>query len=140
MFIPDIKMSTCKKKTRKLRGHVSHGHGRIGKHRKHPGGRGNAGGQHHHRYSHTFSFFVHGWESGSDLMGIFNLHEAMDPDSETLLQVRQRQHSKKGVGQIALKITSFVTAFLTIYTSVSDPGSGDFLILDPDTKPLVTNF
>merc|ERR1719228_1382075 len=42
-------MSTSKKKTRKLRGHVSHGHGRIGKHRKHPGGRGNAGGQHHHR-------------------------------------------------------------------------------------------
>merc|ERR1712066_830177 len=42
-------MSTHKKKTRKLRGHVSHGHGRVGKHRKHPGGRGNAGGQHHHR-------------------------------------------------------------------------------------------
>ncbi|CAG0917793.1 unnamed protein product [Notodromas monacha] len=41
--------STNKKKTRKMRGHVSHGHGRIGKHRKHPGGRGNAGGQHHHR-------------------------------------------------------------------------------------------
>jgi large subunit ribosomal protein L27Ae len=38
-----------RKKTRRLRGHVSHGHGRIGKHRKHPGGRGNAGGQHHHR-------------------------------------------------------------------------------------------
>ncbi|RWS18044.1 putative ribosomal protein L27Ae-like protein [Dinothrombium tinctorium] len=37
------------KKSRKLRGHVSHGHGRIGKARKHPGGRGNAGGQHHHR-------------------------------------------------------------------------------------------
>ncbi|GLH08883.1 60S ribosomal protein L27a [Gryllus bimaculatus] len=43
------KMSTHKKKTRKLRGHVSHGHGRVGKHRKHPGGRGNAGGMHHHR-------------------------------------------------------------------------------------------
>ncbi|KAG8180723.1 hypothetical protein JTE90_004682 [Oedothorax gibbosus] len=42
-------MSTHKKKTRKLRGHVSHGHGRVGKHRKHPGGRGNAGGMHHHR-------------------------------------------------------------------------------------------
>lgn len=42
-------MATTKKKTRKLRGHVSHGHGRVGKHRKHPGGRGNAGGQHHHR-------------------------------------------------------------------------------------------
>merc|ERR1712105_305768 len=45
----ETKMATSKKKTRKLRGHVSHGHGRIGKHRKHPGGRGNAGGQHHHR-------------------------------------------------------------------------------------------
>ncbi|KAL7748412.1 60S ribosomal protein L28 [Sorochytrium milnesiophthora] len=42
-------MPTRFKKTRKLRGHVSHGHGRVGKHRKHPGGRGMAGGQHHHR-------------------------------------------------------------------------------------------
>ncbi|MFH4978568.1 hypothetical protein AB6A40_005277 [Gnathostoma spinigerum] len=42
-------MATSRKKTRKLRGHVSHGHGRIGKHRKHPGGRGNAGGLQHHR-------------------------------------------------------------------------------------------
>uniref|UniRef100_A0A8C0MRC2 Large ribosomal subunit protein uL15 n=1 Tax=Canis lupus familiaris TaxID=9615 RepID=A0A8C0MRC2_CANLF len=37
------------RKTRKLQGHMSHGHGRIGKHRKHPGGWGNAGGMHHHR-------------------------------------------------------------------------------------------
>ncbi|XP_036888592.1 60S ribosomal protein L27a-like [Sturnira hondurensis] len=37
------------KKTQKLRGHVSHGHRHIGKHRKHPGHRGNAGGLHHHR-------------------------------------------------------------------------------------------
>jgi large subunit ribosomal protein L27Ae len=36
-------------KNRKKRGHISAGHGRVGKHRKHPGGRGNAGGQHHHR-------------------------------------------------------------------------------------------
>ena len=28
---------------------MSAGHGRIGKHRKHSSGRGNAGGQHHHR-------------------------------------------------------------------------------------------
>lgn len=42
-------MPTRFRKSRKLRGHVSHGHGRIGKHRKHPGGHGNAGGQHHHR-------------------------------------------------------------------------------------------
>merc|ERR1719433_416527 len=37
------------KKARKQRGSISHGHGRVGKHRKHPSGRGNAGGQHHHR-------------------------------------------------------------------------------------------
>ncbi|KAK3014260.1 hypothetical protein RJ639_008476, partial [Escallonia herrerae] len=42
-------MTTRFKKNRKKRGHVSAGHGRIGKHRKHPGGRGNAGGLHHHR-------------------------------------------------------------------------------------------
>ncbi|KAK2389618.1 60S ribosomal protein L27a [Trifolium repens] len=42
-------MTTRFKKNRKKRGHVSAGHGRIGKHRKHPGGRGNAGGMHHHR-------------------------------------------------------------------------------------------
>ncbi|KAJ1959675.1 60S ribosomal protein L28 [Dipsacomyces acuminosporus] len=35
--------------SRKKRGHVSAGHGRIGKHRKHSGGRGLAGGMHHHR-------------------------------------------------------------------------------------------
>jgi len=37
------------KKTRKMRGNVSHGHGRVGKHRKHPGGRGKCGGLLHHR-------------------------------------------------------------------------------------------
>ena len=36
-------------KNRKMRGHVSSGHGRVGKHRKHPGGRGKAGGLLHHR-------------------------------------------------------------------------------------------
>ncbi|KAL8951116.1 MAG: hypothetical protein Q9222_002888 [Ikaeria aurantiellina] len=44
-----VAMPTRLTKTRKHRGHVSAGHGRIGKHRKHPGGRGMAGGQHHHR-------------------------------------------------------------------------------------------
>jgi len=42
-------MTTRFKKNRHLRGHVSAGHGRIGKQRKHPGGCGNSGGQHHHR-------------------------------------------------------------------------------------------
>ncbi|XP_070668763.1 uncharacterized protein [Malus domestica] len=35
--------------TRFKKNHKKRGHGRIGKHRKHPGGRGNAGGMHHHR-------------------------------------------------------------------------------------------
>ncbi|EJC99369.1 uncharacterized protein FOMMEDRAFT_94665 [Fomitiporia mediterranea MF3/22] len=42
-------MPTRFSQTRKHRGHVSAGHGRVGKHRKHPGGRGLAGGAHHHR-------------------------------------------------------------------------------------------
>ena len=42
-------MTTRLRKTRKLRGEVCMGYGRVGKHRKHPGGRGKAGGQHHHR-------------------------------------------------------------------------------------------
>ena len=42
-------MTAHLRKTRKLRGHVTFGYGRVGKHRKHPGGRGNAGGIHHHR-------------------------------------------------------------------------------------------
>mmetsp|Transcript_8310 Transcript_8310/g.15048 ORF Transcript_8310/g.15048 Transcript_8310/m.15048 type:complete len:148 (+) Transcript_8310:165-608(+) len=42
-------MPTRLHKNRKKRGHVSAGHGRIGKHRKHPDGRGNAGGMHHKR-------------------------------------------------------------------------------------------
>lgn len=46
-------------KNRKKRGHVSAGHGRIGKHRKHPGGRGLAGGQHHHRIN--FDMFHPGY-------------------------------------------------------------------------------
>eukprot|EP00178_Gracilaria_changii_P018846 TRINITY_DN5437_c0_g2_i6.p1 TRINITY_DN5437_c0_g2~~TRINITY_DN5437_c0_g2_i6.p1 ORF type:complete len:158 (-),score=36.61 TRINITY_DN5437_c0_g2_i6:39-491(-) len=45
-------MTARLKKNRKKRGHVSAGHGRIGKHRKHPGGRGKAGGQHHHRINY----------------------------------------------------------------------------------------
>ncbi|KAF8284240.1 putative 60S ribosomal protein L27A/L29 [Trypanosoma cruzi] len=42
-------MPTRFKKTRHQRGSTFCGYGRVGKHRKHPSGRGNAGGQHHHR-------------------------------------------------------------------------------------------
>jgi len=42
-------MPTRLHKNRRKRGHVSAGHGRIGKHRKHHSGRGNCGGLTHHR-------------------------------------------------------------------------------------------
>jgi large subunit ribosomal protein L27Ae len=42
-------MVSALRKTRKMRGSVSCGYGRVGKHRKHPGGRGNCGGMHHKR-------------------------------------------------------------------------------------------
>ena len=45
-----LKMTARLKANRKKRGHVSAGHGRIGKHRRAGGGKGNAGMQHHHRY------------------------------------------------------------------------------------------
>ncbi|GMG09821.1 unnamed protein product [Aspergillus oryzae] len=43
------KFFVAQRTSKTYRGHVSAGYGRIGKHRKHPGGRGMAGGQHHHR-------------------------------------------------------------------------------------------
>lgn len=42
-------ISAKRGKKGKKRGDVSAGYGRVGKHRKHPGGRGRAGGQHHHK-------------------------------------------------------------------------------------------
>eukprot|EP00961_Rhodomonas_salina_P097660 1313868-Rhodomonas_salina.1 len=45
----DCAQPTAAKKHRKERGGMHCGNGRIGKHRKHPSGRGNAGGQHMHR-------------------------------------------------------------------------------------------
>jgi large subunit ribosomal protein L27Ae len=42
-------MPTRFKKVRRMRGSSFHGYGRVGKHKKHPSGRGNAGGMHHHR-------------------------------------------------------------------------------------------
>ena len=73
------RMSAGKKKTRKLRGHVSHGHGRIGKHRKHPGGRGNAGGQHHHRIN--FDKYHPGYFGK---VGMRNFH--VHPNNSNLVQ------------------------------------------------------
>ena len=68
-------MTARYKKCRKLRGHVSAGHGRVGKHRKHPGGRGNAGGEHHQRIN---SFKFHPGRFGKKGIRVFRLHKNRD--------------------------------------------------------------
>ena len=68
-------MAARLKKTRKLRGHVSHGHGRIGKHRKHPSGRGYAGGEHHHRIN---MFKYHPGHFGKSGIRVYREHKNRD--------------------------------------------------------------
>ena len=68
-------MTARLRKCRKLRGHVSAGHGRIGKHRKHPGGRGNAGGEHHQRIN---SFKYHPGRFGKKGIRVNRLHKNRD--------------------------------------------------------------
>ena len=65
-------MTARLRSTRKLRGHVSHGHGRVGKHRKHSSGRGHAGGEHHHRIN---MFKYHPGHFGKKGIRVFRLHK-----------------------------------------------------------------
>merc|ERR1712014_81906 len=65
-------MTTRLKRNRHKRGHVSAGHGRVGKHRKHPGGRGNAGGQHHKRINY---FKYHPGYFGKNGIRVYRLHK-----------------------------------------------------------------
>ena len=67
-------MTAHLRNTRKLRGHVSHGGGRIGKNRPHGGGRGNAGGLTHHR---TLFYRFHPGYFGKIGMRVF--HEKKNP-------------------------------------------------------------
>ena len=63
-------MATRFRQTRRRRGHVQMGYGRIAKHRKERGGRGNAGGQHHKR---TWFTTFHPDYFGKDGMRVFHL-------------------------------------------------------------------
>ncbi|KAG8907646.1 60S ribosomal protein L28 [Tulasnella sp. 403] len=72
------------KKTRKHRGHVSAGYGRVGKHRKHPGGRGLAGGQHHHRIN--FDKYHPGYFGK---VGMRNFHVKQNPTWEPVINVEK---------------------------------------------------
>lgn len=65
-------MTSCLKKTRKLRGCVSMGHGRVGKHRKHQSGRGYAGGEHHQRIN---MLKYHPGYFGKKGIRVFRLHK-----------------------------------------------------------------
>lgn len=68
-------MTTRYRKTRKLRGHVSHGYGRIGKHRKHPSGRGMAGHEHHERIN---LFKYHPGYQGKKGIRVYRMHKNRD--------------------------------------------------------------
>ena len=68
-------MTARLRKTRKLRGSVSCGGGRIGKHRKHSGGRGNAGGLTHNR---TAMDRYHPGYFGKKGIRVFNLQRNHD--------------------------------------------------------------
>ena len=63
-------MATRFRQTRRRRGHVSMGYGRIGKHRKQRGGRGNAGGMHHRK---TWFTLYHPDYFGKCGMRVFHL-------------------------------------------------------------------
>ena len=65
-------MPSCIRKTRKLRGHVSMGYGRIGKHRKHQSGRGYAGGEHYQRIN---MLKYHPGYFGKRGIRVFRLHK-----------------------------------------------------------------
>jgi ribosomal protein L15 len=60
------------KKNRKLRGKVSAGYGRVGRHRCHSSGRGKSGGQHHHKI--LFSKYHKGF-FGKKGMRLFRLRK-----------------------------------------------------------------
>lgn len=65
-------MTARLRKTRKLRGHTCMGYGRVGKHRKHPGGRGYSGGEHHERIN---MFKYHAGHYGKRGIRVFRLHK-----------------------------------------------------------------
>merc|ERR1711953_1361270 len=64
-------MTTWVRKTRRLRGKGNMGYGQVGQYRKHPGGRGNAGGQHHQRINF---FKYHPGYFGKKGIRVFILH------------------------------------------------------------------
>jgi len=84
------------------------GYGRVGKHRKHPGGRGNAGGQHHHRINfdkyHPGYFGKVGmrnfhWRKTNDWCPTINIDRIW-----TLVSEKTRAESKAAVGKAGVPV------------------------------------
>eukprot|EP00178_Gracilaria_changii_P028247 TRINITY_DN978_c2_g1_i1.p2 TRINITY_DN978_c2_g1~~TRINITY_DN978_c2_g1_i1.p2 ORF type:complete len:152 (+),score=22.27 TRINITY_DN978_c2_g1_i1:199-654(+) len=107
-------MPTRFKNTRKKRGHVSMGYGRIGKHRKTPGGRGMAGGQHHHRINidkyHPGYFGKVGmrnfhWRKTNDWCPTINVERLWSLVSEQTRKDAEALAGKKGVEVPVIDVT-----------------------------------
>jgi len=75
------------RQTRKKRGQITMGYGRVGKHRKHPGGRGLAGGQHHHRTN--FDKFHPGYFGK---VGMRHFHNTKNPSFTPTVNVDHLWH------------------------------------------------
>lgn len=114
------------KKNRKKRGHVCAGHGRVGKHRKHPGGRGNAGGQHHHRINmdkyHPGYFGKLGMRYFHKTQNKFHCPAINVDRVWTLVSEQTRTKYADATATDAvpvIDVTRFVSIFSHIYSSVS---------------------
>ncbi len=88
------------------------GYGRVGKHRKHPGGRGNAGGQHHHRIN--FDKFHPGY-FGKVGMRYFHWRKSVDhcPTINidriwTLVSAQTKALSQQAVGNAQAQVSARV--------------------------------
>lgn len=90
-------MPTRFKKTRKMRGSQFNGYGRVGKHQKHPSGRGNAGGSHQHRIN--FDKYHPGYFGK---LGMRHFHKKANPtwkptaNLNSLAKFLDNTNSKKG--------------------------------------------
>ena len=116
-------MTSANKKCRKMRGHVSHGHGRVGKHRKHSNGRGNAGGQHHMRI--LFDKYHPGYFGKTGIRRFHlkqNLHFRPTVNIDSLWGLVSEQTRQKYEGQKELKKVPVIDAVQAGYFKVLGKG------------------
>eukprot|EP00606_Chrysophyceae_sp_TOSAG23-5_P000747 GSChrysophyteH2.ASY1.ANO1.1673.1 assembled CDS len=112
-------MPTTLHRNRKKRGHVSAGHGRIGKHRTHPGGRGNAGGQHHHRI--LFDKYHPGY---------FDIYDNATADAAPIIDVTKLGYYKVlGKGSLPAKPLVVKAKFVSALAEKKIKGAGGAVVL-----------